>query len=63
MANLSIFKNLEFSLGPNVEDYLRISIAAELGISSPLNTSRYLGLPSLIGKSKKAFFGFLKERL
>ena len=48
---------------PNVEDHLRISIAAEFGVSSPLNTGRYLGLPSLIGKSKRAIFGFLKELL
>ena len=40
-----------------------LQAAAELGFSSPLKTGRYVGLPSLIGKFKKAIFGFLKERL
>ena len=38
-------------------------LARVLGVHSPLNTGRYLGLPSLIGKSKKAIFNFLKEKL
>ena len=47
------------NVSPNSKD-LVISI---LGVQSHLNTGRYLGLPSLIGKSKREVFGFLKDRL
>lgn len=33
-----------------------------LGVSNGIEDSKYLGLPSLIGRSKKRVFGFLKER-
>ncbi|CAN0925302.1 hypothetical protein LINGRAHAP2_LOCUS34677 [Linum grandiflorum] len=31
-----------------------------LGVNWPLNTSRYLGMPSLIGRKKKVVFNFVK---
>lgn len=34
-----------------------------LGVYSDLSTGKYLGLPSLIGRSKKTVFNFLKDRL
>ncbi|KAL8121049.1 hypothetical protein AgCh_017989 [Apium graveolens] len=34
-----------------------------LGVHSDLSTGRYLGLPSLIGRSKKTAFNYLKDRL
>lgn len=34
-----------------------------LGVHNDLSTGHYLGLSSLIGRSKKAVFSFLKERL
>lgn len=34
-----------------------------LGVHSDLSTGKYLGLPSLIGRSKKMVFNFLKDRL
>ena len=39
------------------------SISEVLGVSAPLDASKYLGFPSLIGKSKRAIFGFLKDGL
>ena len=39
------------------------NISGILRDNTPLNTSRYLGFPSLIGKSKRAVFEFLKDRL
>ncbi|CBI18702.3 unnamed protein product, partial [Vitis vinifera] len=40
----------------NVSSLDRDFISNILGVSTPLNTGRYLGLPSLIGKSKRAVF-------
>ncbi|XP_074343076.1 uncharacterized protein LOC141680878 [Apium graveolens] len=34
-----------------------------LGVYNDLSTGKYLGLPSLIGRSKKTAFNFLKDRL
>lgn len=34
-----------------------------LEVHSDLSTGKYLGLPSLIGRSKKQVFNFLKERM
>ncbi|XP_074356080.1 uncharacterized protein LOC141695759 [Apium graveolens] len=34
-----------------------------VGVYSDLNTGKYLGLPSLIGRSKKMVFNFFKDRL
>ena len=64
MSGLSI--NLQKSgiyFSPRVDSLVKNSISSELGVSSPIDSGKYLGLPSLIGKSKKAVFGFLKDRL
>lgn len=47
----------------NVSNDLKTSLSEILGVANPLNTGRYLGLPSLIGRSKKAIFAYLKDRL
>ena len=40
-----------------------MSISNILGVLTPLNTGRYLGLPSLIGRNKRVIFAFLRERM
>lgn len=47
----------------NVSDDKRADIRRILGVSNQLNTSKYLDLPSLIGKSKVAIFHYICERL
>ena len=45
----------------NVPKALKLSILNKLGVYSPLNTGIYLGLPSLVGKNKRAIFAFLRK--
>lgn len=40
-----------------------INIATLLGVSQTIGTLKYLELPSIIGRRKKAIFGFLKGKL
>ncbi|KAJ8763443.1 hypothetical protein K2173_002326 [Erythroxylum novogranatense] len=39
------------------------AISTLLGVHLPLGQSHYLGLPSLLGRSKKQIFSFLKDRI
>ncbi|MCH80906.1 replication protein A 70 kDa dna-binding subunit, partial [Trifolium medium] len=47
----------------NVPQSLKNSIANLLGAQAVLGTGKYLGLPSMVGRSKKATFNFIKDRV
>nr|XP_017239407.1 PREDICTED: uncharacterized protein LOC108212190 [Daucus carota subsp. sativus] len=47
----------------DVKHEQKVIISSILGVSNDLQNSKYLGLPSLVGRSKKRVFGFVKERL
>lgn len=47
----------------NVRRDKQQEITGILGVSNDLSNSNYLGLPSLIGRSKKCVFNFVKERV
>lgn len=47
----------------NVDVTKQVELSNILGVSRPLNTSKYLGLPSMIGRNKTKIFGYLKDRL
>ena len=47
----------------NVYETLRLSISKRLRVFTPLNTGKYMGLPSLIGRNKRVIFAFLRERI
>lgn len=41
----------------------QVELSEILGVHNDLSTGKYLGLPSLIGRSKKSVFKFLKDRM
>jgi len=47
----------------NVQETLENSITNTLGVRAVLGTGKYLGLPSMVGRSKKATFNFIKDRV
>lgn len=48
----------------NVENHGRDTISNLLGVrSQSLNTGRYLGLPSLVSRNKRAIFQYIRERM
>lgn len=46
-----------------MEGATQTELALIMGISNPINTGCYLGLPSLIGWGKKSIFRFIRDRL
>jgi len=53
----------EFFCSRNVSSTDHNNIADILEVRAVLGTGKYLGLPSMIGRSKKATFGFIKDRI
>lgn len=53
----------EFFCSRNVSRADHNNIANILGVHAVLGTGKYLGLPSMIGRSKKATFNFIKDRI
>jgi len=39
------------------------TISSSLGVSNTISSGKYLGLPSMVGRSKKAIFSYLKDRI
>ncbi|XP_058764318.1 uncharacterized protein LOC131637728 [Vicia villosa] len=57
LAKSEVFFSRNLS-GPAQED-----LAQLMGVRRVLGTGKYLGLPSMIGRSKKAVFSFIKDRI
>jgi len=47
----------------NVEKPIQQAITNILGVRAVLETGKYLGLPSMVGRSKKATFSFINDRV
>lgn len=47
----------------NIKQEQQNALSATLGVHNNLESSMYLGLPSLVGRSKKRVLGFVKERM
>lgn len=52
-----------FFFSANVHENERADLRSILGVQGTLDTSRYLGLPSLIGRDKKSVFRSIKDRM
>jgi ribonuclease HI len=57
------FQKSEIFCSRNVVQADQHIISSTLGVQTVLGTSKYLGLPSLIGRSKKSIFNFIKDRI
>jgi len=47
----------------NVQEPLQQNITNILGVRAVLGTGKYIGLPSMVGRRKKATFNFIKDRV
>ena len=47
----------------NVKEHQRLELSAVLGVTNNLQNSHYLGIPSLVGRSKKRVFSFVKDKV
>ena len=57
------FTKSRIMFSSNVTSTLAAQLSSVLDVSNPLNTGRYLGLSSLIGRKKKMVFNHIKERV
>ncbi|KAJ8749080.1 hypothetical protein K2173_013687 [Erythroxylum novogranatense] len=57
------FQKSGILFSPNVSHSLRSHMSSILGVFSAMEHGKYLGLPSLVGKGKRAIFNYLKNRL
>ena len=51
-----------YSLAKSTMEATRMKIKEALGVLEIMHYDKYLGLPSLVGKHKKASFDYIKER-
>jgi hypothetical protein len=47
----------------NLSKAAQENLSGIMGVKHVMGTSTYLGLPSMVGRSKKATFGYIKDRI
>ncbi|XP_058748658.1 uncharacterized protein LOC131621615 [Vicia villosa] len=57
------FQKSEFYCSRNVDSVLKNLMAGTLGVQQVLGTEKYLGVPSMIGRNRKATFKFIKDKI
>ncbi|KAA3483393.1 LINE-1 reverse transcriptase isogeny [Gossypium australe] len=57
------FKKSRIFFSQNKIEGVRWELFDILGVHTPLDHGRYLGLPSLVGHTKRSIFSFLRERM
>ncbi|XP_074341831.1 uncharacterized protein LOC141679224 [Apium graveolens] len=56
------FQKSGIHFSSNVKHQTRTELSNILGVTNSLHDSKYMGLSSLVGRSKKKVFGFIKDR-
>jgi hypothetical protein len=57
------FQKSEVFYSRNVDDVVKASISQILGLHKVMGTGKYLGVPSMVGRSHMSNFKFVKERV
>ena len=57
------FQKSSVSFSRNIDEQKRIDICNFFQVAGKNNHGNYLGLPSLVGKNKKAIFSFIKDKV
>lgn len=57
------FQKFEVFYSRNVDDAVKASISQILGVQQVMGTGKYLGVPSMVGRSRTSTFKFVKERV
>ena len=57
------FEKSTIMFNPSVPDRLKEAIRGILQVTPEVPSGKYLGLPTLVGRNKKAAFNFIKERI
>ncbi|XP_058784657.1 uncharacterized protein LOC131659487 [Vicia villosa] len=57
------FLKSEFYCSRNVDSDTRTELATLLGVQQVLGTGNYLGVPSMIGRSRKSALNFIKDKI
>jgi hypothetical protein len=57
------YSKSEVYFSRNTPTNIKDQISGILGVNEVMGTGRYLGMPSMIGRNKKAMFGYLRDRM
>ncbi|CAJ2659545.1 unnamed protein product [Trifolium pratense] len=57
------FQKSEVFFGRKASDQIKTEVAAVLYVNIALGTGKYLGLPSMVGRSKKSLFKFIEDQV
>ena len=57
------FQKSSVSFSQNVDEQRKVDICNFFEVAGTNNHGNYLGLPSLVGKNKKAIFSFIKDKV